>query len=231
MTETPSRTPDAPEPASDALAKSVSPVVPRARTVRSAGTADPEPTHEAPARPSLVSDNSAPVLVRKIAPFSVRLSQFFWVASIAVGVFTLVYYFVVRADLLPLIADRARLVSAGRPDAVYDSASDIIFWTIFAVLVGTIFFQIVFLVSFMSRRPRIRWWQLATLALLGAVVALAPEWVALGEPGEPIQPLLAVQTTLGLVALLLSVLPGALRWSARQHDIRRGPESTDGPDF
>lgn len=223
--------PDAPEPAGDALARSASPAVPRARTVRSAGTADPEPTHEAPARPSLVSDNAPPVLVKKVAPFSVRLSQFFWVASIAVGVFTLVYYFVIRQDLLPLVADRARQVSAGRPDAVYDSASDIIYWTVFAVLVGTMFFQVALLVSFMSRRPRIRWWQLATLALLGAVVALAPEWVALGEPGEPIQPLLAAQTTLGLVALLFSVLPGALRWSARQHDIRRGAESTGGPDL
>ena len=194
-------------------------------------SADPEPTHEAPARPSLVSDNAPPVLVRKVAPFSVRLSQFFWVASIAIGAFTLVYYFIVREDLLPLIADRARRVSDGRPDAVYDSASDIIFWTIFAVLVGTVFLQIVLLVSFMSRRPHIRWWQLATLALLGAVVALAPEWVALGEPGEPIQPLLAVQATAGLVALLFSVLPGALRWSARQYDIRRGPESPGGPDL
>jgi hypothetical protein len=230
VTETPSRIPDA-EPAGDALSRSVSPAAPRARAVRSAGTADPEPTHEAPARPSLVSDNAPPVLIRKIAPFSVRLSQFFWVASIAVGVFTLVYYFVIRQDLLPLIADRARLVSAGRPDGVYDSASDIIFWTIFAVLVATVFLQVVFLVSFMSRRPRIRWWQLATLALPGALVALTPEWVALGEPGVPIQPLLAAQTAVGLVALLLSVLPGALRWSARQHDIRRGPESTGGPDF
>lgn len=230
MPETPSRTPDA-EPAGDALARNASPAVPRARAVRSSGTADPEPAHDAPARPSLVSDNSPPVLVKKIAPFSVRLSQFFWVASIAVGVFTLVYYFVIRQDLLPLIADRARLVSADRPDAVYDSASDIIFWTVFAVLVATVFLQIVFLVSFMSRRPRIRWWQLATLALLGAVVALAPEWVALGEPGIPIQSFLAAQATLGLVALLLSVVPGALRWSVRQHDVRRGPQSTGGPDL
>lgn len=231
MTKTPSGTPDAVEPAGDALTRSVPPAASRSRAVRSAGTADPEPTHEAPARPSLVSDNAAPVLVKKIAPFSVRLSQFFWVASIAVGAFTLVFYFVIREDLLPLIADRARQVSAGRPDSVYDSASDIIFWIVFAVLVGTVFLQIVFLVSFMSRRPHIRWWQLATLALLGAVVALAPEWVALGEPGEPIQPLLAAQMAVGLVALLFSVLPGALRWSARQHDIRRGPQGTGGPDL
>lgn len=189
------------------------------------------PTHEAPARPSLVSDNAPPVLVKMTAPFSVRLSQFLWVMSSAVGGFALVYYFVVREDLVPLIADIARQVSAGRPNAVYDSASDIIFWTTFGVLAGTVFLQVVFLVSFMGRRPRIRWWQLATLVLLGAVVALAPEWVALGEPGEPIQPLLAAQTTVGLVALLVSVFPGALRWSARQHDIRRGPGSTGGPDL
>jgi len=231
VTKTPIGTPDAPEPAGDALARNVSSAVSRGRAVRSSGTADPEPSHDAPARPSLVSDNAAPVLIKKIAPFSVRLSQFFWVASIAIGAFTLVFYFIIREDLLPLVADRARQASAGRPDAVYDSASDIIFWVIFAALVGTVFLQIVFLVSFMSRRPQIRWWQLATLALLGAVVALAPEWVALGEPGEPIQPLLAAQMAVGLVALLFSLLPGALRWSARQHDIRRGPESTGGADL
>lgn len=199
--------------------------------MRSPGTADPEPGHEAPARPSLISDNAAPVLVKMVAPFSVRLSQFLWVASFAVGGFTLVYYFVIREDLLPLIAEVARRVSPDRPDAIYASASDIVFWTIFAVLVGTVLLQITFLVSFMSRRPRIRWWQLATLVLLAAVVALAPEWVALGEPGEPIQPLLAAQTTVGLIALLTGVLPGALRWSARRHDIRRGREITGGADF
>ncbi len=199
--------------------------------MRTAGTAQPETPREAPARPSLVSDNAPPVLVKMVAPFSVRLSQFFWVASFGVGAFALVYYFVQREALLPLIADNARRVSEGRPDAVYDTASDIIFWTVFGVLVGIVFLQVVLLVSFMSRRPRIRWWQLATLVLLGAVVALAPEWVALDEPGEPIQPLLATQATVGLLALLISAFPGALRWSARQHDVRRGPEGTGSADF
>lgn len=189
------------------------------------------PKREAPNRPPVRGASAAPVLVKVPPPFSVRLSQFLWIISFAVGGFTTVYFFIVRQDLLPLIADVAREVTEGRDDATYDTASDIIFWIVFTVMVGVILMQIVLMVSFMGRRPHVRWWQLATLAVLAMLMLISPEWVALGERGEPLPTLLAAQAALVLLALLCSVMPKAIAWSARQHDVRRGPEAPAGTDF
>ncbi|MBB5743455.1 hypothetical protein HD600_001952 [Microbacterium ginsengiterrae] len=189
------------------------------------------PRREAPGRPPVRGVNAAPVLVKVPPPFSVRFSQFFWIISFTVGAFTLVYFFVIREDLLPLIAERAEKVTAGRGEATYESAADIIFWVVFALMIGVLLVQITLMVSFMSRRPHVRWWQLATLCLQVLLVLLSPEWVALGERGESIPPLLAAQAALVLLALFSSIMPRAIRWTARKHDVRRGPESPAGADF
>lgn len=189
------------------------------------------PKREAPQRPLVRGANEAPVLVKVPPPFSIRLSQFFWIMSFAVGGFTVVYFFIIRQDLLPLIADVAKGVTEGRDEATYKSAADIIFWIVFAALVAILLTQIVLMVSFMGRRPGTRWWQLATLVVQALVVALSPEWVALGQQGQPLPPLLTAQTALVLLALLAGVLPRAIAWTARQHDVRRGPEAPAGTDF
>lgn len=175
--------------------------------------------------------NAAPVLVKVPPPFSVRLSQFLWILSFTVGAFTVVYFFVVREDLLPLIADRTRQVSEGREDATYESAADIVFWVVFALMVCVLLIQVTLMVSFMSRRPHVRWWQLATLGLQVLLLLLSPEWVALGQRGEPIPALLAAQAALVLLALLSSTMPKAIAWTVRRHDVRRGPEAPAGSDF
>lgn len=191
----------------------------------------PYGARELPARPSLSNPNLAPVLVKATPPFSIRASQFFWILSFAVGAFTVVYMFVIRQDLLPLITDVAKAVTDGREDRTYENAADIIFWVVFGMVVGLLFAQITMFVSFMGRRPQIRWWQLLTLALQGLLVLLSPEWVALGAKGAPLQSLLAAQAALVLLALLASILPKAIAWSARRFDVRRGPEGTGQPDL
>jgi len=189
------------------------------------------PKREAPTRPPVRGASSAPVLVKVPPPFSIRLSQFLWIISFAVGGFTAVYFFIIRQELLPLIADVAREVTEGRDDTTYEVAADIVFWVVFAVMIAVLLVQITLLVSFMSRRLHIRWWQLATLALQVLLVLLSPEWVALGQRGEPIPALLAAQAGLVLLALLSSILPRGIRWTARQHDVRHGPETPTGTDF
>jgi hypothetical protein len=191
-------------------------------------TAPPAPTREAPARPPTASPNAAPVLVKLTPPFSVRMSQFFWILSFAVGGFTVVYFFIIRQDQLPLIADVARRVTEGRSDETYQTAADIVFWVIFGLIVAMLLVQITLLVSFMSRRPYVRWWQLATWGVQVIVLLLSMEWVALGDRGEPVRLLLAAQAGLVLLALLASVFPKAIAWSARQHDVRRGSEGIVG---
>ena len=191
----------------------------------------PESTREAPPRPATSSDNVAPVLVKLTPPFEVRLSQFFWVVSFAVGAFATVFLFIIRDELLPLIEDVARSVTAGRSDETYATAADIIFWIVFGMLVGILLMQITLLVSFAARRPHVRWWQLATFALLALLVVLSLEWVALGTDGAQFQTMIAAQGGLVLLALLCSILPRAIAWSARRVDVRRGPNIPGGADL
>ena len=186
---------------------------------------------DAPERPPLANPNEAPVLVKLTPPFSVRVSLFLWIVSFAVGAFTTVYFFVIRTDLLPLIAEVAATVTEGRNQATYDTAADIIYWVVFGFIVATLFTQVTLLVSFMGRRPNIRWWQLATLAIQLIVLVLSPEWVALGPQGAALPALLAAQAALVLLALLFSILPRAIAWSARRYDVRRGPQGPNGGDF
>lgn len=168
------------------------------------------------------------MLVKVTPPLSVRMSQLFWILSFAVGGFTAIYFFIIRQEQLPLIADLVREVSEGRSDETYDTAADIVFWIVFGVMVAILLVQITLLVSFMSRRPHIRWWQLATLGVQVILLLLSTEWVALGERRDSLLFLLAAQAGLVLIALLFSTLPKAIGWSARQHDIRRGHEGIVG---
>lgn len=191
----------------------------------------PYGSRELPARPTLASPNLPPVIVKATPPFSIRLSLFFWILSFAVGAFTAVYMFVIRQDLLPEITEVAKTVTAGREDATYERAADIIFWVVFGTLIAVLFTQITLLVSFMGRRRKVRWWQLMTFGVLGLLVLLSPEWVALGEKGQPLQPFLAAQAALVLLALLSSILPKAIAWSARGFDVRRGPQGSGRSDL
>jgi hypothetical protein len=177
----------------------------------------------APARPPTESTNVAPVLVKLTPPFSVRMSQLFWILSFAVGAFTAVYFFIIRKEQLPLIADLVRGVAEGRSDETYDTAADILYWIVFGTIVAVLLVQITLLVSFMSRRPRIRWWQLATLGVQLVLLLLSTEWVALGDRRQSLLLLLGMQAGFVILALLSSILPKAIAWSARQHDVvRRG---------
>jgi len=189
------------------------------------------PARPAPERPPVARPSTAPVIVKLTPPFSVRLSQLCWILSFAVGAFAIVYMFVIRETQLPLMADVVRGVAEGRSDETYETAADIIFWSVFGTLVAVLLTQVTLLVSFMSRKPHVRWWQLGTLLLQVIVVLLASEVVAIGERGEPLLPVLAGQCGLVVLALLISALPRAIAWSARRHDVRHGADSPTLGDF
>ena len=138
----------------------------------------------------------------------------------------MVYLFIIRLEQLPLIADVARRITEGRSDETYNAAADIVFWVVFGLVVAMLLIQITLLVSFMSRRPHVRWWQLATWGVQVIVLLLSMEWVAIGDRGEPLKLLFAAQAGLVLLALLASIFPKAIAWSARQHDVRRGHDGS-----
>lgn len=185
----------------------------------------------APARPSLSNKAAAPVLVKLPAPASVRLSQLAWVLSLAVGAVAVVYLFVIREPQLPEIVGVIRGVDDTRADATYDTAADILFWSVFASLVAVWLVQVTLLVSFSNRRPRMRWWLLGTTLFLAAVFVVCREMIAIGERGVALERVLLIQLGLALVGLLLSTLPGALRWTARKHDVGRAGGGTAAGDL
>ena len=156
-------------------------------------------------------------------PASIRFTQLCWILSFAVGGFCVVYYFIIRKEQLPIIADRIRGVVEGRSDETYDTAADIIFWCVFGVMVAVLIVQVTLLVSFMSRRAGIRWWQLSTLIVQVILLAISLELVATGGEGQILRQLLPLQCGLVLLGLLVSTLPPAIAWTARGVDVRRGP--------
>lgn len=174
-----------------------------------------------PQRPPLHNPNTAPVLTKLTPPFSVRVSELCWILSFFAGGFAVVYFFVIRKEQLPLISDAVRTVDATRSDQTYSTASDIIFWSVFGVMVAMLLLQITLLVSFMARRPQMRWWQLLTWVVQVATLAVSLDIALTGERAAPLRLILAAQCGLVLLALLASVMPKALAWSARQHDVVR----------
>jgi cytochrome c oxidase subunit IV len=159
------------------------------------------------------------VLTKLTPPFSIRMTQLFWILSFAVGGFGVVYSFIIRREQLPLIAEAVKTVDPARNDQTYTTAADIIFWSVFGILVGVLLVQITLLVSFMGRRPKMRWWQLLTLVIQVLTLVIALDLALTGERAAPLRLILAAQCALVLLALLSSVMPKAIAWSARRHDI------------
>lgn len=215
-----------PEGAAGRAVEAVPPAAPPARDpARFVAT---RPVVSAPPRPSLGGKEGAPVLVKLPAPVVVRLSQVAWVLSLAAGAAAVVYLFVIRQAQLPDVADLVRAVDDSRAEDTYTLAADIIFWSLFGVLVAIIALQITFQVSFANRRPNVRWWLFGTFLAQCGVYLLARELVAIGDRGIPLDRLLQAQLALAAIGLLLSVLPPALKWSARRLDVRRGGGESSG---
>lgn len=176
----------------------------------------------APGRPPLSGKAGAPVLVKLPPPFTVRLSQISWVLSLGAGAVAVVYMFVIRQAQLPAIVELVRAVDGTRAEATYTTAADIVFWSVFTPAVALVLVQIALQVSFANRRPNVRWWLFGTLLFQAGVLLIAREFVAFGERGLPLDRIMLIQLGLAALGLLLSLLPPALRWTARRHDVRRG---------
>lgn len=208
-------------PVAKVPAAEVTPTPPASSRDRTPPPPPPRQRREAPERPSTASANSAPVLTKLPAPFSVRLSQLLWALSLLTGGVAIVYLFVIREDQVPLITDVVKGVAEGRSDETYTAAADIVYWSFFAVMVALLLIQIGLMVSFANRKPNVRWWQLATVAAQIGLFLLSAEFFAEGEHGPDLRQILFAQWSLGLLALLFSTFRSALQWTARKYDVRR----------
>ena len=189
-----------------------------------------KPQQEPPERPSVLNPNAAPVLVKLAPPFSVRACQFLWVVSFVLAGLAIIYFFVVREDQLPLIVETIRDVNSERTTETYQRAADIIYWSAFASMIGLLLIQITLLVSFTNRKPGVRWWQFITLLGQALLFGLGRELIAAGDHGEHLRQLLAGQLVAVTLALLVSNLRGAVAWSVRRHDVRKGLGWSGGAD-
>lgn len=217
-----SRVPDE-RPAPSASLSTSSPPLTSHRSSQIAGGSSAHGSAPPPPRPTLKSPNAPPVVIKQPPPFSVRLTQLLWVLSFLVGLLAVGFLVAVREDQLPLISEAVREVDGSRADSTYTTAADVLYWTAFGAMVTLLLVQITMLVSFMSRRRGVRWWQFGTFVAQLLVLALVAELVARGDNGISLRQMMTAQAGLALLALLTSTFPGAIAWSARQHDIRRGP--------
>lgn len=192
--------------------------------ISSVGDASGPRTAALPPRPSLTGKPAPPVIVRRPPPFSVGVTMVCWVSSLLTGAAAVVYLMVIRTAQLPEISAVIEGVDSSRAAGTYESAADIVFWTMFGTLVAALLLQVSFVVAFANRRPRMRWWMFASMLLIGLVLLLGRELVTMGDRGRPVEMLLLAETGLLALGLLASILPGAVRWSARRHDIRRGTD-------
>lgn len=169
-------------------------------------------------------------MVKLPPPFVVGVAQFLWVLSLLTGAVGVVYAFIIRQAQLPDIAELFRENDETRAEETYTLAADIIFWSVFGALVLVLLVQLWLLVSFANRRPNVRWGQFATIIIQAGILVVAQGLVAVGDRGTPLALILLAQVALALLGLLMSVLPPALRWTARKHDVRRGAEASAGGD-
>ena len=220
----------APVPVEHAPAPPVSaPAAPRMIRARAPETA--QPRRRSPDRPATTSTIGAPVLTTLPPPFTVRLSQFLWVLSLLVGAVAVVYLFAIRTEQTPLIVDVVKGVVTGRSDEAYRTTADILYWSVFGIALTLLLVQVVLLVSFSTRKPRARWWQLATVAGQVLLYLLSAELVSVGQHGPILRQVLLAQWGIALLALLFSTFRNALQWTARRHDVRRVASSGDGAEF
>ncbi|WP_150952860.1 hypothetical protein [Microbacterium testaceum] len=209
------------------------PSAPQAQTRRSPAPPPSEPAAKPakPERPALHDKAAAPVMVKMPPPAAVRLAQICWVLSLVVGAIAVGYLFVIRQSIDPDIEAIVREVDASRPSETISSAADIVFWCVFGAMVAVLLVQITVLVSFNNRRDNARWWMLGILLFLAVTVLAARQFVAVGDRGIPLDRLLLIQLGLSALGLLFCIIPAALRWTARKHDVRRGPAGNPAPEL
>lgn len=176
----------------------------------------------APPRPALTGKESAPIIVKRPPPVSVGIAVIILVLSLVAGAVGVVYLFIIRETQLAEIVDAIKAVDSERADETYQLAADIIYWALFGGLAAIMLMQITFIVSFTNRRTRARWMIFASLLVLTALYVPAHEVVAVGERGAPLQQVLLLQLALGALGLAITLLPPALQWTARRHDVRGG---------
>ncbi|WP_411722233.1 hypothetical protein [Mycetocola sp.] len=148
----------------------------------------------------------------------VKVARFLWLASFVVGLAVLAFAFLSRDDQIKRLSDVIADVDPNRAAETLTSAATIVFWSSFGAIAVVVVLEALLLRAVLRRHRWAQWAQLLVLLAHTGVVLLAGTFLALGDAGVLIAALLIVQLVLGVVALVVSVLPGSGAWFQTQTD-------------
>jgi hypothetical protein len=160
-----------------------------------------------------MSDTTPPPVKRPVTPTGpVRIARLLWLASFVAGLGVLAFAFLSRNDQVERLGDVIADVDPGRAAETLTSAATIVFWSSLAAIVAVVVIEVLLLQAVIRRHGWARWVQLLVLLAHAGVAALGGSFLALGDQGVVIGALLTAQLVLGVVALIVSVLPGSGAW-------------------
>jgi hypothetical protein len=166
-----------------------------------------------------MSDKTPPPAQLPTSPTGpVKVSRFLWLGSFVVGLAVLAFAFLSRDDQIERLSDVIAEVEPGRAAATLTSAATIVFWSSIGAIAVVVVVEALLLRAVVRRHRWAQWAQLLVLLAHTGVVLLAGSFLALGDQGLLIAGLLIVQLLLGVVALIVSVLPGSGAWFRAQNE-------------
>ncbi|WP_448809648.1 hypothetical protein [Agromyces bauzanensis] len=165
-----------------------------------------------PPRPAL-SDETKPPVVRPVpTPGVVKTARTLWLLSFVLGGAAIFIAFLSREALVDeLTAQLGRLAPGYDADEVA-SLVDVVYWSSVAGLALVIMIEGVLLGSLMNRRGGARWLQVIVLMVHAGAVLVGSAFLAVGDRGVFVAPLLAAAFVVALTAWVLCLLPAANRW-------------------
>jgi hypothetical protein len=151
----------------------------------------------------------------------VKIARFLWLGSFVLGLAVLAFAFLSRDDQIERLSDVIAGVDPGRPAATLTSAATIVFWSCLGAIGVVIAVEALLLRAVVRRHRWAQWAQLLVLLVHTGVVLLAGTFLAQGDQGVLMAGLLIVQLLFGVVALVVSVLPGSGDWFRAKNESHR----------
>jgi hypothetical protein len=173
-----------------------------------------------------MSDTTPPPAPLPTTPTGpVRISRFLWLASVIVGLAVVAFALFSRERQIELLSDVIAGVDPDRAAETLATVATIVFWSSLGALVVVVVLEFLLLRGVLRRHRWAQWAQLLVLLAHSGVVALAGTFIALGDQGVVIGGLLIVQLVLGVVALIVSVLPGSGSWFRAKNESHGTPSA------
>lgn len=172
---------------------------------------DDDPTPP-PARPVMSNRSGPPISRRSPPPRSIRAARVAWLTSFALGGIGVLVAFLSRTSVTAELTREITRLAPSRDEISIDSLVAGIYRACMAGLGLVIAIEAILLTAMLKQRTGARWAQLALLFLHAGVALVASAFLAVGDWGELIEPLIIAGFLAALAGWLLSLVPAARRW-------------------